>query len=667
MRKFMIVLATLLVVCSCKKNDGEKPKDPEVPSNKNIELITTSAVPGELIIAKANFKLNTDTLSVFIGGKRVMAGVTDSSEIIFVLPALPQGTATIDYKNSGVAKSFSVSVGAYTPITQPDGILNTFNTRLDQIITEFDKYETNPNIKLPVEHGDLLSYLKQVQLTNFASLSAQEKLDLAYFMQANMPNVEEYKLDTLNTSFYARMQSGEASPSERILRAAGKYAASVSSAKFYLVIGIVLIVVPEPTFITKGMATAYITKGLIDLDRAFGLIDEIVNLLGIGIGVVETGRINDLLGGELMLVKDINKEVTVKASHRTIIASDISSTNAFINGVFKTKADADQIYSKTLTAINKIKSWFGGNPPQMPTNTGNFNASSSLKVFPLLGRGITIDQISNSAINVTVVNNLLSIILKATSATITAETPFTFRVNYTDPYTGISFNKTVNAIYKPVSYKLGLNLVNTTPVSSDPIVFGNDDGKFFVVLNEDNSPAINIDYTKISVATITNPNITAKVQLGGSGLYGSFLLTLHSNQTSVQTTSLDVFYQSQKIQTINASVNDSIEIYKANMIGDWTIETHFGINPDGWDLAQKQYITFDAAGNIYLNSYQDYGPPGSPLPAPSTFNPPHRKGNWTIVHNSTGYCFRDEAGKISERLTYPPSSFWLNGSIKYVR
>jgi len=109
------------------------------------------------------------------------------------------------------------------------------------------------------------------------------------------------------------------------------------------------------------------------------------------------------------------------------------------------------------------------------------------------------------------------------------------------------------------------------------------------------------------------------------------------------------------------------------MVGDWVIETHFGTNSSGWDLAQKQYITLDASGTIYLNSSQDYGPPGSPLPAPSVFNPRHAKGSWSIVKNSTGYCFKDEAGKISQPLTYPPTSFWLgsggptNGGIFYTK
>jgi uncharacterized protein (TIGR02145 family) len=41
--------------------------------------------------------------------------------------------------------------------------------------------------------------------------------------------------------------------------------------------------------------------------------------------------------------------------------------------------------------------------------------------------------------------------IKATSTTITQRTPFTFKVNYKDPYTGVAISKTINAVFDMAS------------------------------------------------------------------------------------------------------------------------------------------------------------------------------------------------------------------------
>lgn len=167
--------------------------------------------------------------------------------------------------------------------------------------------------------------------------------------------------------------------------------------------------------------------------------------------------------------------------------------------------------------------------------------------------------------------------------------------------------------------------------------------------------------------TTTNGQATNTWKLGASGTQTVYAKVLRSDGS-------DIFGSPA---VFSATVIDSIELYKADMVGNWIVETHNNINTAGWDITVKQYKTLDATGKVFVYQEQYYYAPPSPNPPMTVYNPPRLQENWTIVRKPSGYHLKIISmygGETLKPLTYPIGSFWFGypptaggGGIYYTR
>lgn len=237
--------------------------------------------------------------------------------------------------------------------------------------------------------------------------------------------------------------------------------------------------------------------------------------------------------------------------------------------------------------------------------------------------GFTISEISDPRITVTLKEGGKGKLIKfgLASSTSIADINFTFKVSYSSRYGSAS--TVIDAVLKPVKYKLGLLDGSTVPNSE--IAFNNGTPNFYILLTEDGKAATGIDYNKITTSGSINPNVKVEVT-PLPGVNGSFALFLSTTQTTKQTTSFDVLYNAQKVQTMTASVNDSMEIYKTSMVGNWIIENYAG----GIKFV-TQDITLGADGILYV--HKNSGTDGTVV----VFSPAKAQESWTIVKDNLGY------------------------------
>ncbi|MDO9038730.1 MAG: hypothetical protein Q7U59_10335 [Lutibacter sp.] len=137
-----------------------------------------------------------------------------------------------------------------------------------------------------------------------------------------------------------------------------------------------------------------------------------------------------------------------------------------------------------------------------------------------------------------------------------------------------TYNLSENDLNTSQSRSISLNFIKPIVVFKNgeippsTIMFGNEQTKFFKLINEDRRE-ISVDYKKVTINNLTNVNIGYVLILGTV----DFSLKLYTNETTSQTTSLDLYYNTKKIQTISATVMDSLEVYQKAAIGNWTVTT----------------------------------------------------------------------------------------------
>lgn len=169
------------------------------------------------------------------------------------------------------------------------------------------------------------------------------------------------------------------------------------------------------------------------------------------------------------------------------------------------------------------------------------------------------------------------------------------------------------------------------------------------LVNEDGSEATDINYNQISISGNTNSLVTVSKTTLVTATSGFGIKLTFDAQTFEQTTSFDVLYQSKKVQTINASVNDSTELYRLSAIGKYQVTASKG--SVGNSPEAELYCELKADGQCFYSIYKDtlHWPDGYTW---YTF--------WTIIKKNGRYYYRESGGNwfsywISyvQPLTYP--------------
>lgn len=453
---YLIILASLLFV-TCKKNEISSPGAPAPPvSTNDITLITTSAVPGDFVIAQANFTPEKDTATILVEDKTVIVVKLDSNRIGFILPPLPpNSTAKISFDKMGVAKQLSISIGNYIPITQPDVVYNQFIDELSKTQELYASYETDTIIKLDPQFRQVIEYLKQNLATQYAGLTNNQKIEVAYGLRSNMINSSDHNIEIENPSFFAGPLNKPQDPNDVCKQYIEDFLINLIKAGPKLLKGgammgggFVAIAGGEPIIklggaVLAGVGLAMFIEGsniLIDAHNYNTIIDLMYALLD-----------PDFLqpnASSISLSKDSEQSITFKGKFNLITQSDAGSSNTLIKEAFNAKAKLTELQEDATKIYAKFKSFLSSNAPSFPTSIHQFSNQPSSTLLPLQGEKLSVTNVSNSAIAVTFVKEDGGLKIKATSTTVKEETPFTMDLVYTNTNTGTTAVDKIDAVLK---------------------------------------------------------------------------------------------------------------------------------------------------------------------------------------------------------------------------
>jgi hypothetical protein len=443
-------LLALTMLSACKKDDKIDDKEEEPSNNQTLTLTTGTAVPGQLVVAQANFDpIVSDTTKITVNGKKVTVYATDSNQVVFILPELPAGKVTIDYTPVGVAKQLSLTVGSYTAITDPTQVLEDFTTAVNGVITAFEAHENSQAIHFNPAYGDVLKYMKETITENFTALSPAEQLQLAYFLKNNKPDPGEFQLDELNPLYYQRVEGIDTDPGERLWKVALGFRTSVTRTITFFAVGAGLAYLPSPDLLSKLLAFSSFVTGSVYLVDALAKVEEIGSLKGLADQLTDfSSRLYTTEAQELVLFKDNVKTVSFQASYRNLIKTDKSSTVPIIADVFTAEGSLNKMYTDIVAGYSKITSWFKKLAPTFPGYNNPIKTTPSTITYPMAGNKLVLKNVSDTAIKLTYTAIDTALKIKVVSSSITGDKKFSFDVSYTDPKLGVTITKKIDAVYK---------------------------------------------------------------------------------------------------------------------------------------------------------------------------------------------------------------------------
>lgn len=439
MRNLIIALVSIFSAAGCEDSSEQEKQ------GQTIELVTASAKPGQLIIAKASRAITmTPSSTVTVNGDEVEAHAVDVNQVAFILPEVPAGTAMIDYSPIGISKKLSLTVEPYTAIKDPLQALDVFSTKTQQIIEKASEYVDDPIVKLDARYVDLLVYLRRIIEDHFGDLSNEEKRQVAYLLQNSIPDPAEFLSDDINPAFYARTASSFTDPSDALWDTAKELAPSVTATLGFGFAGIKLAGVPTPDAISKLSAAACLVTSTAYLVKTLEIAEKVGALKGVAEAVSDIrGR---LKAEELVFKRGVTKRVTFRGDYRNLVREDEAAFDAGIGEIFASEKKLSTFYNAFVDAINRVISWFPLGAPDVPRYNSPVRSQKSYLDYPLAGTKLQLLNVSDASIELASTASDTALAIKATSKTPGKEKHFTFDVVYTDENLGVTATRNVAAV-----------------------------------------------------------------------------------------------------------------------------------------------------------------------------------------------------------------------------
>ncbi len=478
----LLFFALLLNFASCKKGQ----KEPVVENT--VTLDKSAVLPGDVVTVSTNFSISATASTITIGTKQTSLVRTEDKKAMFVVPVLASGQYTLDFSSLG-AKTVSLTISAYQPITNPQAVFDQFRSDATAAMAVMESLKNDPVSPLPESEYTFMADLNTQLNAIYTTLSVEDKLQAAYTLQRlSFVKVDMTTLDDTKGFFsLAAAQTGYktlagpkstndadyADPAESLVKTGKKFIGSMSFTVASVGIGVLALQAPEPSGLSKLIAVAAGMTAGYHLSQSLALIDRIFNLIGMPSAIndpvftstnsstigVNSKSVQSLVSttaaSGLTLYNNNPVNLSVTSKFRTLSKADASSANDFVKSVFQGEQQMASMYNALQSGFNKVKSWFSGKAPVLSGYTSKLKTTSAEKDYYLPAGALTVNNVSDASVTLTAVPKDNKLVLTATSSTGTAEKPVAFDLTYTNATLGTTVKKTISATYDPRVTLLG--------------------------------------------------------------------------------------------------------------------------------------------------------------------------------------------------------------------
>jgi len=474
-RNILFILAiTIVIAGSCKKEN--KPATPVVvtpppvvivPKNPVTLIPDTSAHggPGKIITYNTPESITKDTIMAKIGTSTVVLYKTGGKQLSLLLPVISSGSYDVSFKLGDQPYATKAIVDNYTPITDPELAAKSFIAVIDSYVNNFKSLNADTSaVATKIEPGEMnfVTDYEAAFKTQWASLSATDKLKTAYYLKNIIPDVS--LLTKLKVNASGLHVNGKITFEDVAADLLGRLTLTLS---------VSLIVATEAPAISgylltlSPLATAAVIIGtgvavgltLIYLHNRFKnqasykyLLDKIDEIKGKSLSLpdhhVNIQSLKTYATSPISLFDKKPNTLQLTGSYRSLQISDINSSSVIIKSVVAIDGQLETAWNKLKTHTDGIGSFFRISS-KLPAYNKVIPTTGVVESKAVTPDYITIKNISDPTIKITSsINTGLQITAESVSQ-LTAEKNFSFDVIYNYDNFKISSTKTVSAVLKP--------------------------------------------------------------------------------------------------------------------------------------------------------------------------------------------------------------------------
>ncbi|WP_142603540.1 hypothetical protein [Solitalea koreensis] len=448
----LITLLIFVLPVSCKKGENIDPDDPGYV----ILLDKTSVTPGDLVTVTTAVTLDKPSWDIMIGDKKVLLSKVDDKTAVFVVPYIPAGEISLDFKILGIDEKPTLTITPYAPIANPDQVKDDYLTKLDEAIKDVSN----------AEDAYTLNVFKETFMQKYAALTTAEKQELAFSLEKI-----KFDLSALGDKAYLGKNGNNLSTqgvfdiptainSDQEYRA-GVIAYVAMAIKSYSVLIVSANFCASPTGVTQVLGVAglgasfYIFKKAVAYKRILltysGQNKKVLDLITLYVGSVNSTKTVEALAvqnSEIVFKTNQQRSFKVSSAYQGVSIADQTSSNEFFKNIVLVTNRATSAYNTVVNIVNSIKSWFSSDPKMIPVDNG-IPTTSVEEVRNSPANLITIENISdpNIKLKTAAIGDVLKI--TAQSDVIKDKKAFTFDIVYNYPEIKVTNRKKISATYEP--------------------------------------------------------------------------------------------------------------------------------------------------------------------------------------------------------------------------
>jgi len=431
----------ILLFTSCSKD--ETTKEPTA----SYSLQSSETLPGEVVEIKTSKENKEQEIEVLLDGKPVKAYANGGYSYVFMMPVLPSGNYDIILPSNKDNVTLKIKIGNYVAITNPEEVINEFINNRDESFEEIKKMGTTPETLL------LIDQMKQEWEFQYSKVSEADKLQLAYILQKNTINPDwfsassEYPENYYNKSNVFALDAGE-----KLVSTAKEFvtAETVCLASIPALVGTGRLFIAAPNFVTGAIFVATFTVFIVSREVAINKAKQVGSLKGVAEAVSDLSNKT----GDLVLVKDVDTDVSLKVNFRNLKETDLNIqpdiTKAF-NGEKKFAEEDGKIkklYDQAIQFTQKLKGFFAN-------HTATIGKAPERSItLAVLDKDIIVKGVSNADVKISTTLNGEVRKIKATS-TSTKDIDFTLKIAYKRAVDGVEIVKDIPCVLKASATLLG--------------------------------------------------------------------------------------------------------------------------------------------------------------------------------------------------------------------
>jgi hypothetical protein len=567
-KRTLLLAVGCMLMLSCSKDDS---KDESVNEVNTYSLVSDTTLPGEVVEIKTSVEITQPEIDVMLNNKAIKAYANGAYSYVFITPVLTSGDYTLKLADSENENFLKLKVKDYVAITNPEEVINDFVVSRDKCFEAIKAVGSSPETLL------LIDQIKEEWELQYSKNSVEDKMLLAYILKKNTVNPEWFTASSeYPDSYYSRASVLNLDAGEKLVASAKEFvtAQTVCLASIPALVGTGTFFLSAPNFVTGAVFVATFTVFIVSREVAIRKAQDVGSLKAVAEAISNVSY-NKTAG--LVLVKDVDSDVSMKINFRNLKASDLNIQADITKAFNQEKSFTDEdskvkiLYDKAIKFTEKLKGLYVNH-----TSRIGQTAESSM-VLTVLDKDIIVQGSSNPkvAISTSLKGEIRKI--KATS-TSTEDINFNLKIAYKRAIDGKVIVSEIPCVYKATESLIGTWAMESfnkgVPIGGfDSVVFGSQ-----------------------------CPNL-----IGGSYTYISEVIEFAEMTYSVKSSSKHIYYNKQvdKNCVVTDDKGDTQEIINDSFNGAYELKGDVLVTKEGNEVFENSLIFISSnkisiGDNVYV-------------------------------------------------------------------